>query len=104
MLAAEGSTVCCKVEVWLQREAATVYTTPSITWYGHRSIGSGVSGVGNVIRYVITVRGPRPVGYVYAPLDYPHYIRKQLLPIARSLVPFVVIDEALFGSGQMALF
>jgi DNA polymerase-2 len=67
-------------------------------------VNSGVSGVGDVIRYVITVRGPRPVGYVYAPLDYPHYIRKQLLPIARSLVPLVVIDEALFGSGQMALF
>ena len=65
--------------------------------------------VGDVIRYVITVRGPRPVGqcpvgYVDPPLDYPHYVRKQLLPIARSLVPLVVIDETLFGSGQMALF
>ena len=62
------------------------------------------SGAGDVIRYVITVRGPRPVGYVDAPLDYPHYVRKQLLPIARSLVPLLVIDEVLFGSGQMALF
>jgi DNA polymerase-2 len=59
---------------------------------------------GDVVRYVITLRGPRPVERIDAPLDYAHYVAKQLLPIARTLFPLVEVDDALFGSGQMALF
>jgi len=59
---------------------------------------------GDVIRYVITQEGPRPLGYVDAPLDYGHIIKRQLQPIARTLAPLVDIPDHLFGSGQMELF
>lgn len=41
-----------------------------------------------VVRYVITRAGPQPLGFVSAPLDYPHYIQTQLLPIAAGLAAF----------------
>jgi len=59
---------------------------------------------GDVIRYVITVRGPQPIGRVGAKLDYAHIVKRQLLPIARTLAPLVAIPESLFGSGQIDLF
>ena len=34
-----------------------------------------------VISYVVTHQGPQPVGYVTAPIDYEHYIDKQIKPI-----------------------
>jgi len=59
---------------------------------------------GDVVRYAITVRGPRPVERLDAPIDYGHIIRKQLLPIARTLAPLLHIPEDLFGNGQLGLF
>jgi len=59
---------------------------------------------GDVIRYVITVRGPRPVSCVNAPMDYGHIVEKQLRPIAQSLAGLVDIPEHLLGNGQIGLF
>lgn len=40
----------------------------------------------NIIRYYITTDGPQPVEKISAPIDYEHYIDKQLKPIAESLL------------------
>ena len=37
-----------------------------------------------IIRYVVTKDGPQPVSRLSAPIDYRHYIDKQLKPIAES--------------------
>jgi len=59
---------------------------------------------GDVIRYVITLRGPRPIGHVDAKIDYTHIVQRQLQPIARSLKSLLDMSEDLFGSGQITLF
>jgi len=59
---------------------------------------------GDVIRYIITLRGAQPVGHVNAQVDYAHILQKQLQPIARSLAPLLNIPEHLFSNGQIELF
>lgn len=59
---------------------------------------------GDVIRYVITLRGPRPIGHINEPIDYAHILQKQLQPIAGSLEALIHLPEHLFGSGQIELF
>ncbi len=59
---------------------------------------------GDVIRYIITLRGPQPVSHVNAEIDYTHIIQKQLQPIARSLAPLLNLPKHLFGNGQIELF
>lgn len=41
-----------------------------------------------VVRYLMTRDGAQPLGFVTAPIDYDHYIEKQLLPIAEGLAAF----------------
>jgi DNA polymerase-2 len=59
-----------------------------------------------LIRYVITVEGPQPEGRVSAPIDYDHYLERQLMPIASAFTEVLNTDlEALFGrGGQLWLF
>ncbi len=57
-----------------------------------------------VIRYVMTVQGPQPVGYVQAPLDYAHYIEKQVEPIVKTVAAFCGINPATAISGEQWLF
>lgn len=45
-----------------------------------------------VISYVMTLQGPQPVGYVNAPIDYEHYIEKQVKPIAGIVAHVCGID------------
>ena len=45
-----------------------------------------------VINYVITLQGPQPLGHVSAPLDYEHYIEKQVKPIAGIIAQVCGID------------
>ena len=59
---------------------------------------------GDVIRYVITLRGPQPIGHINAPIDYAHILQKQLQPIVRSLTALINLPEHFFGSGQIELF
>ncbi|MFJ3469860.1 DNA polymerase II [Pseudomonas sp. NPDC090201] len=42
------------------------------------------------ISYVITVAGPEPLEARSAPIDYDHYITRQLQPIADAILPFVL--------------
>ena len=56
------------------------------------------------IRYVITLAGPEPLEYHDSPLDYDHYIERQLKPIADAVLPFVGLEFDSVMSRQAALF
>ncbi len=60
----------------------------------------------NVIKYYITVEGPEPIQRWENPLDYDHYIDKQIRPIADSVLAFydTNLDELSEGSRQKELF
>ncbi len=44
-----------------------------------------------VIRYLVTKAGPQPLGHIRSPIDYQHYIDKQISPIVEMLSPYVGI-------------
>ncbi|MFV8782511.1 DNA polymerase II [Microbulbifer sp. SA54] len=56
------------------------------------------------IHYVITLNGPEPVDYRQSPIDYQHYIDKQLKPVADAILPFIDLDFDSLVDGQMGLF
>jgi len=56
------------------------------------------------IKYVWTTGGPEPVSYQQSPLDYDHYLSKQLEPVAEGILPFVDDDFATILTGQLGLF
>ncbi len=58
------------------------------------------------IRYYITEAGPRPEGLLEAPLDYEHYVDKQLKPIAGAFSSSLGFDLAsvLDKQQQLSLF
>jgi DNA polymerase II len=60
----------------------------------------------NVIRYVITTKGPEPLEKLDNSLDYDHYIDKQIKPIADSVLYFFNknFEDVLKGSTQKGLF
>lgn len=47
-----------------------------------------------VVRYVMTLDGPQPIGFVTAPLDYQHYLDKQVRPIVDGLARFAGMRTA----------
>lgn len=56
------------------------------------------------IQYVWTTSGPEPLSYQQSPLDYEHYLSKQLAPVAEGILPFVNDDFATILTGQLGLF
>lgn len=56
------------------------------------------------IKYVMTLSGPEPVDYQQSPLDYDHYLTRQLQPVAEGILPFLEDDFATLMTGQMGLF
>ena len=56
------------------------------------------------IKYVWTTSRPEPVDYQQSPLDYDHYLTKQLQPVAEGILPFVNDDFATIVTGQLGLF
>ncbi len=56
------------------------------------------------IKYVWTTSGPEPVDYQRSPLDYDHYLSKQLQPVADGILPFIDDDFATLLTGQLGLF
>ena len=56
------------------------------------------------IKYVWTTAGPEPASYQQSPLDYEHYLSKQLEPVAEGILPFVNDDFATILTGQLGLF
>ncbi|WP_175648987.1 MULTISPECIES: DNA polymerase II [Pseudomonas] len=59
---------------------------------------------GGWISYVITVAGPEPLEIRSAPIDYDHYVTRQLQPVADAILPFVDDDFSTLIGGQMGLF
>jgi DNA polymerase-2 len=68
-----------------------------------RLLGGGARGV---IEYVMTTAGPEPAAARRSPLDYRHYVDRQLRPIAEQVLPHlgVSFDQALGEGRQMTLF
>jgi len=56
------------------------------------------------ISYVISVNGPEPLEVRQAPIDYDHYVTRQLQPVADAILPFVNDDFSTLVGGQMGLF
>ena len=56
------------------------------------------------ISYVITLSGPQPLEYLSSPIDYEHYVSKQIQPIAEGILPFVNQSFELIASDQLSLF
>ena len=59
---------------------------------------------GGWIRYVITVAGPEPMETRRAPVDYEHYLTRQLQPVADAILPFLGDDFSSLTSRQKLLF
>ena len=59
---------------------------------------------GGWIRYVITLAGPEPLEAQRSPIDYEHYLTRQLQPVADAILPFVGDDFAALTSRQQTLF
>ena len=57
-----------------------------------------------VIEYVITVNGPEPKEYLKSPIDYQHYIDKQLKPVGDAILPFIGLDFTNLSLPQLGLF
>jgi DNA polymerase-2 len=61
---------------------------------------------GNLIQYYITTEGPEPIQKLKHPLDYDHYIKKQIEPIANQVLGLLgkSMDDIVKGSTQKKLF
>jgi DNA polymerase-2 len=59
-----------------------------------------------LISYLWTLEGPQPLSAVSAPIDYTHYVEKQLKPIAQSFSGTLGLSiDSLFGQDeQLELF
>lgn len=56
------------------------------------------------IKYVQTINGPEPLEFLSSPIDYHHYVEKQLRPIAEGILPFIGQNFDSISSRQMGLF
>ena len=56
------------------------------------------------IRYVMTTAGPEPLETQRSPIDYEHYLTRQLQPVADAILPFLGEHFASFTSRQQTLF
>lgn len=56
-----------------------------------------------VVRYVVTRDGPQPAESISAPIDYEHYVRKQMEPLVRTVAQVcpLVVDAALGGTADL---
>nr|WP_315290127.1 DNA polymerase II [Serratia proteamaculans] len=59
---------------------------------------------GGWISYVMTVAGPEPLETQQSAIDYPHYLERQLEPVADAILPFLHDDFTTLVTGQMGLF
>ncbi len=59
---------------------------------------------GGWISYIITTAGPEPLERMTAPIDYDHYLTRQLQPVADAILPFMHDDFTTLITGQLGLF
>ena len=66
--------------------------------------GLAVPSRGDWVEYVVTTAGPEPAAQPWSPLDYQHYVDRQLQPVADGILGFLGTSfEALVGR-QIDLF
>jgi len=53
---------------------------------------------------VMTTAGPEPLETRRSPIDYEHYLTRQLQPVADAILPFTGDHFALLTSRQQNLF
>ena len=56
------------------------------------------------ISYAVTLNGPEAAEYLESPLDYDHYIEKQIKPVADGILPFIDLDFDTITSAQAQIF
>ncbi len=56
------------------------------------------------ISYIITIHGPEAVEHRVSPIDYQHYIEKQLQPVADAVLPFIGYNFRQLTDDQLGLF
>jgi DNA polymerase-2 len=59
---------------------------------------------GGWISYLMTTAGPQPLETQASPIDYDHYVTRQLQPVADAILPFVNDDFSTLIGGQLGLF
>ena len=61
---------------------------------------------GRVIAYCMTTAGPEPIDHLTAPLDYEHYVAKQIKPVAEPVLAAMDLDFArvIGDDRQLGLF
>ena len=59
---------------------------------------------GSYIEYVITVNGPEEAELRQSPIDYQHYVDKQILPVADTLLQFIDVSFEALVAPQYSLF
>ncbi|MHA3196353.1 DNA polymerase II [Yersinia pseudotuberculosis] len=59
---------------------------------------------GGWISYVMTTAGLEPLETRQSPIDYDHYLTRQLQPVADAILPFTQDDFTTLITGQMGLF
>ncbi len=57
-----------------------------------------------IVKYVMTMQGPQTITSVSSPLDYDHYVEKQIKPIAESILPVIGVEFEAFANSQLGLF
>jgi DNA polymerase-2 len=70
----------------------------------HGERGLSPLGRGDWVEYVITTSGAEPVASRLAPLDYQHYVDRQLAPVADGILGFVGTSFAALTDHQIDLF
>ena len=71
--------------------------------YQQQQLHSPVSQ-GDTVTYLMTTQGPQATELCHAPIDYQHYIDKQLRPVADSILPFVGLTFDEVTKPQLSLF
>jgi DNA polymerase II len=66
--------------------------------------GLPVPSRGNWVEYVITTAGAEPATKTLAPLDYQHYVDRQLAPVADAILGFVGSSFSDLTDKQIGLF
>jgi DNA polymerase-2 len=52
----------------------------------------------------LTTGGPEPLEALRSPIDYEHYLTRQLMPVADAILPFIGDDFVALTSRQQSLF
>ncbi len=70
----------------------------------HVQAARQLEAAGREVAYVVTLRGPEPLGKRTAPIDYEHYVEKQLAAAVDSILPLLGTSFSRVAGAQLPLF